>query len=206
MSARRPREDPRSVIRRIYGDAHGYELSKRDESRVKATRSSPTYGEIMPTATARMVEQLGLGRGDVFYDLGSGIGKVVLQVAMSAPLDRCVGIELVGSRHRIAQRMLARAEQTGLLRARECGFRQSDFMRARIGDATVIYTCSTAFSTPFMNQLAARLARLRPGLRWVSTQDLDDNPWFTLEGIHRLDMSWRRRSKVHVYRLHRKRH
>jgi len=78
-------------------------------------------------------------------------------------------------------------------------------MRARLGDATVVYTCSTAFSTPFMNQLAARLARLRPGLRWVSTQDLDNNPWFALEELHRLDMSWRRHSKVHVYRLLRSR-
>jgi len=198
-------DDPRSVIRRLYGDRDGYTLSRDDEARVLATRSSPTYGEIMPTAAAHLIERLKLGRGDVFYDLGSGLGKLVLQVALSAFVERSVGIELVRSRHLVAQDMLARLRSTTKLRARRCQLRCSDFMRARLGDATVVYTCSTAFSTPFMNQLAARLARLRPGLRWVSTQDLDNNPWFALEELHRLDMSWRRRSKVHVYRLLRSR-
>lgn len=195
------RVDPAAVIRRLYVDEHGYGQGQDEEALVLAARSSPTYGELMPAATTALVQRLGLGPGDSFYDLGSGIGKVVLQVAMTAAVDRCVGIELVGSRHRIAERMLARLRPLGLLRAREVRLRRGDFMRARIGDATVVYTCSTAFSTPFMNELCARLARLRPGLRWVSTQDVDDNPWFRLEGIHRLDMSWRRRSKVHVYRL-----
>lgn len=193
------------MLHRLYGTEHGYELDPADHARVEATGSSPTYGEIMPTAITKLAERLELGPGDVFYDLGSGVGKVVLQIAMTVAVDKCVGVELVGSRHRVAQRMLKRVRDAGLLRARACTFRKTDFMRARLGDANVVYTCSTAFSTEFMNELAARLARLRPGLRWVSTQDLDDNDWFRLETIHRLDMSWRRRSKVHVYRLHRRR-
>ncbi|MEX1368018.1 MAG: hypothetical protein AB1Z98_33115 [Nannocystaceae bacterium] len=195
------REDPRALLRRLYADDHGYEPDPAEEARVAATGSSATYGEIMPAATTKLVEHLELGPGDVFYDLGSGIGKVVLQVALTSPVDKCVGIELVRSRHRIAQRMLRHLRPSNQLRARDCSFRCTDFMRARLGDATVVYTCSTAFSTPFMNELAARLARLPVGLRWVSTQDLDDNPWFRLDAVHRLDMSWRRRAKVHVYQL-----
>lgn len=189
------------MLRRLYGSEHGYELEPDEDARVSATGSSSTYGEIMPTAVTKLVDHLRLGRRDAFYDLGSGVGKVVLQVALTAPVTKCVGIELVRSRHLVARRMLDRLRPTGLLRARACAFRQTDFMRAQLGDATVVYTCSTAFSTPFMNELAARLARLRPGLRWVSTQDVDDNEWFRLEDLIRLDMSWRRRSKVHVYRL-----
>lgn len=194
-------ESPRTLLRRLYRDEHGYELSPADEDRVRATQSSPTYGEIMPAATDHLIEYLRLGPGDCFYDLGSGVGKVVLQVALSAPVHRAIGIELARSRHRIARRMLQRVRDQGRLRAREVGFRCSDFMRARLSDATVIYTCSTAFSTPFMSSLAVRLARLSVGTRWVTTQDLDECPWFRLEDRLRLDMSWRRSSKVHVYRL-----
>ncbi len=206
----RPAEDPRTVLRRLYRDEdgyelHGYELDEADEARVLATHSSPTYGEIMPTATDRLVEHLRMRSDDVFYDLGSGVGKVVLQVAMRAPIKRCVGVELARGRHRIARRVLTEARALGLLRARECELRCADFMRVPMGDATVVYTCSTAFPTAFMNELCARLARLCTGLRWVTTQDLDDNPWFQLEDVLRLDMSWRRKSKVHVYRLERSR-
>ena len=197
-------DDPQAVIRRLYRDEHGYDLSEADEARVLATRSAPTYGELMPSATARLVEALKLDADDSFYDLGSGVGKVVLQVAMTVPVQRSIGIELVGTRHRIAQRMLAQLEPTGLLRASECRFRRSDFMRARLTGATVIYTCSTAFSEEFMEELAAHLARRPTGLRWVTTQDLDDNPWWELEQTWRLDMSWRRQSGVHAYRLTRR--
>ncbi|MEM9454246.1 MAG: hypothetical protein AAGF11_08715 [Myxococcota bacterium] len=193
--------DPRTVIQQLYREAHGYDNDPTGEARVAATGSSATYGEIMPTATAQLLEHLNLRSDDSFYDLGSGIGKVVLQVAMTVPVARCVGIELMGRRYRIAQRMRDEVAARGLLRARECRFRRSDFMRARMKDATVIYSCSTAFSSEFMERLAARLARLTAGLRWVTTQDVDDNPWFHLEDVLRLDMSWRRRSKVHVYRL-----
>lgn len=198
MSAAR---DPKTLLRRLYRREFGYDVSKADDARVAATQASSTYGELMPAATDHLVEHLALGRNDVFYDLGSGLGKVVLQVALRAPVRRCIGIELVRSRHRVAQRILAELRDQGRLRAAECGFRLGDMMRARLSDATVVYTCSTAFSTAFMNDLARRLAGLSQGLRWVSTQDVDDNPWFELEDVLRLDMSWRRRSKVYVYRL-----
>lgn len=205
MSASSDTRDPRTLLRRLYRDSFGYDVDAADDARVTATGACSTYGELMPAATDRLVEHLRLGSDDAFYDLGSGLGKVVLQVAMRAPVRRCVGIELVRDRHRFATAMLAKVREQGLLRARECGFRNGDFMRARIGDATVIYTCSTAFSTTFMSGLAERLAALPQGLRWVSTQDIDDNPWFELEDVLRLDMSWRRRSRVHVYRLVRRR-
>lgn len=196
---------PRAVIRQLYREAHGYDDDPAGEARVAATGSSATYGELMPAATDELVRYLGLGPADSFYDLGCGLGKVVLQVAMTAPVARCVGIELMSRRHRVAQRMLQQVSERGLLRARECQLRHADFMRARIGDATVAYTCSTAFSSEFMQALAARLARLPAGLRWVTTQDVDDNDWFSLEDVLRLDMSWRRRSKTYVYRLQRSR-
>ena len=197
--------DPRTVIQQLYREAHGYDDDPRGEARVAATGSSATYGEIMPTATAQLLEHLDLHADDSFYDLGSGVGKVVLQVAMTVPVARCVGIELMGRRYRIARRMRDELAARGLLRARECHFRHSDFMRARMKDATVVYSCSTAFSSEFMERLAARLAQLTTGLRWVTTQDVDDNAWFRLQDVLRLDMSWRRRSKVYVYRLERPR-
>ncbi len=195
----------RAALARLYREDHGYEDDPLGEARVLEAGSSPTYGEMLPAATSHLLRYLKLGPQDVFYDLGSGVGKIVLQTAMTVPLARCVGIELMRSRHRIAHRLIERARSEGLLQAAECRARNSDFMRARLGDATVVYSCSTAFPTELTMGLAARLARLPVGLRFVSTQDLEDNDWFSLEDVLHLDMSWRRRSKVHVYRLVRRR-
>ena len=167
--------------------------------------SSPTYGEITPTAVARLVESLDPGPDDVFYDLGSGLGKVVLQVAMTRRLARCVGLELAPARHRVAVEVLGQAREEGLLRTEDVRLREQDILRARMPDATLVYCCSTAFPDPFMMAIARKLARREEGLRLATLLDLDENPWFSLEQVLRLDMTWRRRSKVHVYRLTRRR-
>lgn len=75
-----------------------------------------------------------------------------------------------------------------------------DLLAVDMSDATVAYTCSTAFSTPFMRKLTKRLATL-PKLRLLATlQDLDPHPAFELLRTLRLDASWRRGTRVHLYR------
>jgi hypothetical protein len=76
---------------------------------------------------------------------------------------------------------------------------EADMLRCPLEDATVVYTCSTAFSSAFMRRLVRRLATL-PKLRMlVSLQDLDPHRAFELREVMRLDASWTRRTQVHVY-------
>lgn len=41
----------------------------------------------------QLLESVTLSPSDVFIDLGSGVGQVVLQVAATANLKMCIGIE-----------------------------------------------------------------------------------------------------------------
>lgn len=193
-------EDARQALRRLYRERDGFSVSKRSESVVSKARSSAMYGEIMPTATMRLIEYLDLERDDALYDLGSGVGKLVLLAAMTTQA-KCVGVELVEPRYRLAVEALEEARREKLVRARHVEMVHADFMRVDLTDATVIYTCSTAFPPSFMRRLTRHLASLREGLTLVSLQDLDPNPWFVEVDVLRLDMSWRRRAKVYVYRL-----
>lgn len=192
---------PREHVQRLYRHHHGYFLSDAEERRVVRTGSSSTYGEIRPGAVGRLLEQLTPSRRDVVYDLGSGIGKVVLQVALTCRVERVVGVELVRSRHEIAERVLERARERGLLVTKDVQLRCADLMRTPMDDATIVYTCSTAFPDPFMRRLARRLAKLRPGLRLVTTQELDPPGRFVPRQVLRLPMTWNRAGRVHVYRL-----
>lgn len=201
-----PPFEPRSSVLRLYRDLHGYyDLSPDEELTVLRARSSSMYGEIMPAATEKLLDYLRLGKDDVLYDLGSGLGKFVVQAAMTVPLRRCVGIELAASRARIAREILMTARQSGLLRAKEVSLIEGDFMAQDISDATVIYTCSTAFPSTLMDRMVLRLATLQTGLILASVRDLDDNPYFEQVDELRLDMSWKRRSRLYIYRLLRSR-
>ncbi len=192
---------PREQIHRLYRHHHGYFLSDAEDRRVTRTGSSSTYGEIRPAAVARLLELLAPTPADILYDLGSGIGKVVLQIAMSCRVRRIVGVELVESRHELATRVLERARSRGLLATEDVQLRCADLMHTPMDDATILYTCSTAFPDPFMRRMTRHLARLRPGIRLVTTQELDPPGRFALQHRLRLPMTWSRQGLVHVYRL-----
>ena len=196
--------DVRTILRQIYRGSDGYAIPDGEKRRVARAHSKATYGELLPTATLRLLEHLQPTAHDVFYDLGSGIGQVTLHVALATAVAQSVGVELVGTRHATAEAARSRALALGCARARACTLLNRDFLRVGLGDATLVYTCSTAFPAALLRKLATKLARGRLGLRLVTLQPLGSTPWFAATATLRLDTSWQRRTPVHVYRLTRR--
>ncbi|HLT39821.1 MAG TPA: hypothetical protein VK034_26245 [Enhygromyxa sp.] len=188
-----------AAVRRIYRSIDGFEIPRADQRRVERSRSSATYGELLPTATVRLLEQLELTRRDVFYDLGAGVGKVVLLAAITTPVARAVGVELASRRVAAGQAALATARAERIPGAARAELIEADLLRCPLDDATVVYTCSTAFPEPFMSRLLRRLASLPRLRRVASLQDFDEHRGFELIAVPRLDASWKRRTKIHIY-------
>ena len=51
------------------------------------------YGETSYDLISQMIERVNVTEDDVFIDLGSGVGQVVLQMAASTPCKMAWGIE-----------------------------------------------------------------------------------------------------------------
>ena len=195
-----PPDAPAAVLRQLYRGIDAFDISRADARAVKRSRGSATYGELQPTATLKLLEHLQLGRRDVFVDLGSGAGKVPIAAGIFTKVGRARGIELSHERHLLACEARARAVARRHLPRRKCELIHGDLRRAPFDDATVVYTCSTAFSTPFLMGIARRLARA-PKLRcFASFRDLDPHPRFELVETLRLDVAWRRRACLYIYR------
>ncbi len=62
------------------------------------------YGELQQEELARYFAAISpfVAPGGVMVDLGSGLGKVVMSAALSLPFRRCIGVELLGYRHKLA--------------------------------------------------------------------------------------------------------
>ncbi|KDO16268.1 hypothetical protein SPRG_18199, partial [Saprolegnia parasitica CBS 223.65] len=72
-----------------------------------------TYGEVLPDAfTDTIMPFLALEPSDVFYDLGCGTGKIIVQVALETGLRDARGIELMLNRVVEGQRALDRLRAT----------------------------------------------------------------------------------------------
>jgi len=194
--------DPSAMIRRLYRGIDGFGVPAAERRRLSRWRGSLTYGELTSAGVRKLLDYLQLTERDVFYDLGSGTGKVVLQAAMSVPLRKCVGIEIVPSRVAAGRAVLREARRQGLIQARRCALHRADFLTADLADSTVIYTCSTAFSERLMRRLARKVVGLdrRPTL--VSLRSLRAVPRALRRvAILRLPTTWNRRARAHVYRF-----
>ena len=55
--------------------------------------SPEVYGETSFEFVQQMVDQIGFKENEVFIDLGSGVGQVVMHVAAAVNCTRCIGIE-----------------------------------------------------------------------------------------------------------------
>ncbi|MCA9508459.1 MAG: hypothetical protein KC505_08565, partial [Myxococcales bacterium] len=189
----------RTLMNRIYKDLCGFEIPSEDNQRVKKSKGSPVYGEIRHAALNKLLAFLKLDKKDVFYDLGSGVGKVVIHTALTTLVKKSVGVELSLLRYKEASVAFGRACEYEPLLKSKITLLHKDLMSVDLSEATVIYVCSTAFSIKFMKEVSKRLAQFTHPFRLVSLQELPDEKHFRLLKILRLDMSWMRSTPVHIY-------
>lgn len=191
--------EARRVLRQLYKEVWAYTIPKDEDLKIRKAKSSSLYGEITFGSLDKIVDYLDLGEDDVFFDLGSGVGKVVLQIAMTTPVKKAIGVELSTSRHTGSKKVLAKAVKEKLVTRRNCAFLHEDILETNLSKATVIYSCSTAFPATFMKQFAKKLCALKKPIRIVTLQEFPARSGLVLIDKLSLDMSWVRKTPVYVF-------
>ena len=104
-------------INKIYKGLHkGYSHKIKKQKEFFNQTSAATYGEITYEGGKQLLKHLSLHRNDVFYDLGSGIGRFVIQTYLESPAKKVVGIELSKLRAKQAKKAFDRMKKNGLLK------------------------------------------------------------------------------------------
>ena len=131
------------------------------------------------TGFGQLAVRLRLSDADRFADLGSGLGKCVLQAATDHHVADAVGIEFSQSRHEMARRSRDALPTAVASRVR---FIEGDCASVGLWEgadtplagATVVWVCSTCFGAHLMERICGRLeaaasvravASLRPFVR-----------------------------------------
>lgn len=109
---------------------------------------SETYGEILPESINKLISQIQINPQDIFFDLGSGIGKVTAQFFLNSPVKESWGIEL---RHDLHLKALAAKEVIKndlpnlFLKERKLIFQHGDFLESSLSKATILMICAPCF-------------------------------------------------------------
>jgi precorrin-6B methylase 2 len=189
-------------LTQLYTKITGFGISDGEKETIKSAGGAPTYGEILPKSVSILLADLKLTEEDVFYDLGSGVGKVAVQVYLESPVKKSVGVELSPTRHNHAMKVHGKLKDAGKLKAnRDLVFCQENILHADISDATVLFLCSTCYSDELMADLASKMQQLKPGTRILTLKPFKSTTSLKLLKTYQLPMTWTEASAVHLYQV-----
>ncbi|CAH0475322.1 unnamed protein product [Peronospora belbahrii] len=180
-----------------------------------------TYGEVSVESVATTIlPLLNLEEDDVFFDLGCGTGKILVQVALQTPCKRATGIELMQNRvlegHKALKRLHDR--DIAILRDKQIEIFRGDIFvppeQARLMDATVVFINNVMFGPALMlkvMELLKDMSKLRCviTLRKICERHGDIQCTragnFCIEYVHppveaEIDVSWAHKTSVYLYK------
>lgn len=187
------------LLNDIYTDINGFSIDQSERKFIEQQGGNPTYGEITFQSTKDLIDHLQLTCEDVFFDLGSGVGKICCQVALTTPA-RAIGIELSATRCQLAQKAKqCLIDKKACTNSAKLEFYEQNILDANLEPATVIFACSTCFSEQLMQTLTQKLEALPKLKRIVTLKELAPTTRFTLSKTFHLPMTWSENTPVHIY-------
>ncbi|XP_034942950.1 histone-lysine N-methyltransferase, H3 lysine-79 specific isoform X2 [Chelonus insularis] len=176
-SQRLNKRPSRGLLRHILQQTYNQAVVEPDKLNQYEPFSPEVYGETSYELVCQMIDQIDVTEDDIFIDLGSGVGQVVLQMAASTFCKISVGVEKAEVPSRYAQSMEINFRKWLNWYGKRCGeYRlvKGDFLadenRESITSATIVFVNNFAFGPTVDHQLKERFADLRDGARIVSSK------------------------------------
>jgi hypothetical protein len=217
-AAKEHQEAISQVLQMGWSASDGFQIPQEETSVMddeEAKYSPSTYGEITELGSRQLFYYLHLldeKEEVVFLDLGSGVGKLVVQAYMELPrLTHAMGIELSSTRHSIAERGwdyvrpdAERVRQMGVAPCQDATLElhRGDLFDLDVANVTHIYVASLCFSVEMMERLGEMLSKEAPALKCIAT--LKQFPSYLEETLGEpkmafVEMTWTRPQGAHVY-------
>ncbi|KAF3423108.1 hypothetical protein E2986_06738 [Frieseomelitta varia] len=176
-SQRLNKRPSRGLLKHILQQTYNQAVVEPDKLNQYEPFSPEVYGETSYELVCQMIDQIDVTEDDVFVDLGSGVGQVVLQMAAATLCKICIGVERADVPSRYAQSMEVNFRKWLNWYGKRCGeYRlvKGDFLadehRESITGATIVFVNNFAFGPTVDHQLKERFADLRDGARIVSSK------------------------------------
>ena len=190
-------------IDQIYEGISGFGIPDKEVKFIKKAGGAATYGEIQFASAQKLLDHFKLTKEDVFYDLGSGVGKFVLHTYLATDVKKSCGIELSGTRYELSVKAFNKAKKMNLFDSRELLFLNEDIIKADLSDATVVFMCATCYSDDLMKKIADKLVSIGSKVRIASLREFKNEPRLEKVETFKLPMTWSKDkgSPVHIYKI-----
>lgn len=150
------------------------------------------YGEFLFPGLAKLFSELNLTKEDVFLDLGSGLGKGVVQAFLHTEVGEARGIELNEAMHQVATRASYQIQQDlpQFFENRKLTFIQGDFLKIPFEGVTVALVNATCFSQSLLHSLGNRINQTSSIHTVLSTRPIPTLTQLIFKKVIYLECSW----------------
>jgi SAM-dependent methyltransferase len=165
---------------------------------------SETYGEILHPSVTKLLSQITLSDQDIFYDLGSGYGKLAMHFFLQTSIKAAIGIELSSTLHEQAQKALETVQNElpeYFENQRKLTFVQGSFLELPLTDATIVFICAPCYTQPMMNALGKIIQDTTSIHTVLTLRPLNTLQRLPLKKIVRVEGSWDS-SLCYIYSMH----
>ncbi|MFH1291739.1 MAG: methyltransferase domain-containing protein [bacterium] len=153
----------KQIFTLLFAGVCGHVLSTKYRMKMKIRDKEFTYGEIVWDGFEQILDRAPINsKHQVFYDLGSGVGKAVIASALSGKFKKCYGIELLDSLYQASRKVLLEYKQT-VATSQEIDFIQADFFEYDFSDADVVFVQCTCMMDYALERLQEKMSILKPG-------------------------------------------
>ncbi|XP_060807774.1 histone-lysine N-methyltransferase, H3 lysine-79 specific isoform X2 [Amyelois transitella] len=167
----------RGLLKHILQQTYNQAVADPDKLNQYEPFSPEVYGETSYELVCQMIDQIDITAEDVFVDLGSGVGQVVLQMAAATPCRVCLGVEKAEVPSKYAESMDSHFRTWMKWYGKKYGeykLIKGDFLldehREKINAATIVFVNNFAFGPHVDHQLKERFADLKDGAKIVSSK------------------------------------
>lgn len=180
----------------LYGEINGYGVSNKARAEAGITEGL-LYGEL-PFATWKAIVMKANPKHDaVFFDLGSGTGRIVMQSHLLFNFQKSIGIELLAGLHNQACDVAEQFAETiepeirVELGNREVHLFHDSFFDVDLSEADFILLNHPLKDRELFEKLEQKfLAELKPGTKIVTIIRALTNPAFKSLGSEKFTFSW----------------
>lgn len=178
----------------VYQHTQSYVKTESGEKSIQIQSGiNSTYGEMHYFSVKKLIHYLNITPEDVFVDLGSGLGKLALQVFIQSQAGKVIGIEALSFLNQQTYPVLPHARE----KFPECWennrvFKliEDNFLTAHWEDPTIIYTCSTCFRMDLLDAIGLKINDTPSVKQVLSLRPLPTLNRFQLKRVFTVECSW----------------
>lgn len=186
-----------TLFNHLYGNIDGYVVSNAARAKSGLDTEKLLYGELPFETCKQIIERANPKKDGVFFDLGSGTGRVVTAFYLLSNFKKCVGVELLEGLHNKACEINAEftkniaPQLAGDIEGRELQFACGDILTTNLREVDFIFMNHPFKEGENFNRLEEKfLDELKAGSKIVTTIRALKNSRFKNLGSHSYKFSW----------------